>query len=127
MLIALAGELDTSVSQLLGELDSEKETNDLKAISGKLEVINLQLANISKARTRTIRGILIGICIVIVLIFMGLYLVGDDYRHWDYSDPEVAIAGTLWHGFAWFFGRLAPLVFIGCVIGLLMTWRKKDE
>ena len=44
MLITLADELDTSVSVLLGETVMEPMTDDLKAISEKLEVINLQLA-----------------------------------------------------------------------------------
>ena len=44
MLITLADELDTSVSVLLGETVMESMTDDLKAISEKLEVINLQLA-----------------------------------------------------------------------------------
>ncbi len=40
MLIALAEELDTSVSVLLGELVNDVEKDDLKTISEKLEVIN---------------------------------------------------------------------------------------
>lgn len=44
MLIALADELDTSVGVLLGEPVAEPIQDDLKVISEKLEVINLQLA-----------------------------------------------------------------------------------
>lgn len=43
-MISLADELDTSVSELLGEPITEPATDDLKTISEKLEVINLQLA-----------------------------------------------------------------------------------
>lgn len=49
MLISLADELDTSVSELLGEPITEPATDDLKTISEKLEVINLQLAKRSMA------------------------------------------------------------------------------
>ncbi len=44
MLIILANELDTTVSELLGEPVAEPTTDDLKILSEKLEVINLQLA-----------------------------------------------------------------------------------
>ena len=41
MLIALADELDTSVSVLLGENIQEDGSDDIKSISEKLQVINL--------------------------------------------------------------------------------------
>lgn len=44
MLILLADELDTSVSVLLGENVQENSLDDIKTISEKLEVINLQFA-----------------------------------------------------------------------------------
>ena len=44
MLISLSEALATPVSTLLGENVTEPEADDLKAISAKLEVINLQLA-----------------------------------------------------------------------------------
>ena len=54
MLISLAEELDTSVSILLGETVNETNQNDLKTISEKLEVINLQLAKKSENRIKAI-------------------------------------------------------------------------
>lgn len=44
MLIAISEVLETPVSTLLGEKVIAAEADDLKAISAKLEVINLQLA-----------------------------------------------------------------------------------
>ena len=44
MLICLADALDTTVSELLGETISESSPDDLKTISEKLEIINLQFA-----------------------------------------------------------------------------------
>lgn len=55
MLIALAEELDTSVSVLLGELVNDVEKDDLKTISEKLEVINLQLAKKSQNKIKAVR------------------------------------------------------------------------
>lgn len=45
MLISLADEFGVSVSDLLGEAISESASDELRAISEKLEVINLQLSN----------------------------------------------------------------------------------
>ena len=59
MLITLADELDTSVNVLLGETVTESMTDDLKVISKKLEVINLQLAKRNMVKIKTIRLILI--------------------------------------------------------------------
>ena len=49
LLISLAAELDTSVSNLLGETMPEQKPEDLKVLSEKLEVINLQLAKPERA------------------------------------------------------------------------------
>ena len=43
MLISISEVLETPVSTLLGENISESKVDDLKAISEKLEIINLQL------------------------------------------------------------------------------------
>ena len=61
MLVSLAEELDTSVSTLLGETIQEEGLNekDLKNISEKLEVINLQFAKRNKRKIKTIRYLLI--------------------------------------------------------------------
>ncbi len=125
MLIALADELDTSVSELLGETVTEPAADDLKTISEKLEVINLQLAKRSMARIKTIRWILIALCILILLIFAALAAINGSYLNWDYNDPESAIAGTLLHGFEFVFVRLAPIVFLASVAGIIFTYKKR--
>ena len=71
MLILLADELDTSVSVLLGENVQENNSDDIKTISEKLEVINLQLAKRSMAKVKTVRWILISLCILIVMLFIA--------------------------------------------------------
>ena len=125
MLIALADELDTSVSELLGETVTEPAADDLKTISEKLEVINLQLAKRSMARIKTIRWILIALCILILLIFAALAAINGSYLNWDYNDPESAIAGTLLHGFEFVFVRLAPVVFLASAVGIIFTYKKR--
>lgn len=37
---------------------------------------------------------------------------------------SLAVAGTLLHGFEYFFVRLAPFVFIASVTGIVLTYKK---
>ena len=125
MLITLADELDTSVNVLLGETVTESMTDDLKVISKKLEVINLQLAKRNMVKIKTIRLILIALCAFIVLVFIALTIMQSYYLRWNYNNPELAVAGTILHGFEFVFVRLAPLVFIASVIGIAITYKKR--
>lgn len=124
MLIALSDALATPVSALLGEPVVEAKADDLKALAGKLEVINLQLARQKAARRKTLRWLLIALCAVTVIIAAALVLLNSPYLGWNYSDPETAVAGAAFHAFEWLFVRLAPLVLIGAVIGLVLTRSK---
>lgn len=125
MLIALAEELDTSVSALLGETIQEYEADDIKEISEKLQVINLQLAKRRAARIKTIRWLLISMSSLIVIIFVALAVINGSYLDWNYNNPELAVAGTILHGFEFVFVRIAPFVFIASVVGIIMTYRKR--
>ncbi len=127
MLIILANELDTTVSELLGEPVAEPTTDDLKILSEKLEVINLQLTKRSITKVKTIRWILISLCAVIVVIFIALASTNSFYLNWNYNynDPELAVAGTILHGFEFLFVRLAPIVFWTSVVGIVVTYKKR--
>lgn len=125
MLIMLADELDVTVNELLGEPVVETTTNDLKILSEKLEVINLQLAKRSITRVKTIRWLLISLCAVIVIIFIVLASINSSYLNWNYNDPELAVAGTIMHGFEFLFVRLAPIVFLASVVGIVVTYKKR--
>lgn len=124
MLISLSEALETSVSALLGEPVAEAKADDLKAIAEKLEVINLQLARQKAARRKALRWLLIALCAVTVIISAALMLLNSPYLGWNYSDPETAVAGAAFHAFEWLFVRLAPLVLISAVIGLVLTRNK---
>lgn len=125
MLIALADELDVSVGVLLGETVTEPMPDDLKTISEKLEVINLQLAKRSMVRLKAIRGILISVCALIVITFIILAAMQSSYLGWDYNNPELAVVGTIVHGFEFVFVRLAPIVLLISVVGIVMTYKKR--
>ena len=125
MLISLSEVLETPVSALLGEAVVEAEPDALKAISEKLEVINLQLAQRKTARRKIIRWLLIALCAVIVMVFAVLGVLNSPYLGWDYSDPETAVLGVAFHAFEWLFVRTAPVILIAAIIGILLTFRKK--
>ena len=125
MLISISKVLETPVSTLLGENISESKVADLKAISEKLEIINLQLSQRKNKRRKIVHWILILLCIVITIIFISLILLNSPYLNWNYSNPENAVLGVAYHSFEWLFIRIAPIIFIGLIIGIFLT-RKKD-
>lgn len=125
MLISLSEVLEIPVSTLLGETVIETEVDGLKAISEKLEVINLQLAQRKAAGRKIVRWLLISLCAIIVMIFAALIIWSSPYLGWDYSDPETAVLGVAFHAFEWLFVRVAPVILIAALIGIFFT-RKKD-
>ena len=124
MLIALSEELATPVSTLLGEDIAEAQSDDLRAIAAKLEVINVQLARRKATSKKIVRGILIALCVIIVATFAALCVVESPYMGWDYSDPETAMLGMSFHSFEWLFVRLAPIVLMGAIGGIALTCRR---
>ena len=87
VLISLSEVLETPVSTLLGETVMETESDTLKAISEKLEVINLQLAQRKSMRRKIIYWSLISLCIILVIVFSVLLELESPYLVWNYSDP----------------------------------------
>ncbi len=124
MLIAISEALETPVSTLLGETVQESQADDLRAISEKLEIINLQLAQRKATRRKIIHWLLISFCVVIVIIFAVLLEVQSPYLGWDYSDPETAVVGVAFHAFEWLFVRVAPILLIGAIVGVFLTRKK---
>lgn len=124
LLLALSDALETPVSALLGEATPEPEADDLKAISQKLEVINLQLSRRQQSRRKTAHWLFISLAIVIVLITAVLFFLNSPYLGWNFNDPETAVLGTAVHSFEWGFIRVAPIVLIGTIAGIVMTRRK---
>ena len=124
MLVSLSEVLETPVSILLGEPVIEPQAYDLKAISEKLEIINLQLARSKAARRKALHWLLIALCAVIAATFAVLAVWNSSYLGWDFSDPDTAVAGAALHAFEWLFVRFAPFVLIAAVIGAVFTRRK---
>ena len=125
MLISLSEVFETPVSTLLGETVVETQVDGVKAISEKLEVINLQLAQRKATRRKMIHWLLISLCAVIAIIFAAVLALNSPYLGWNYSDPETAVLGTAFHSFEWLFVRAAPIILIGAIIGIFLTRKKK--
>ena len=125
MLISISEAFETPVSALLGEIVIETEVDSLKAISEKLEVINLQLVQRKTTRRKMIQWSLISLCAVIVILFAILLALESPYLGWDYGDPETAVLGVAFHSLEWLFVRVAPVILIGAVIGICVTQKKE--
>lgn len=125
MLISISKALETTVSTLLGETVAESEADDLKVISEKLEVINLQLAQRKTARRKILHWIFILLCAAVVTVFATLIVLNSPYLGWNYNDPETAVFGAAFHVFEYLFVRAAPFILIGSIVGIVLTRKPK--
>lgn len=125
MLISISEILEAPVSTLLGGTVVETEADNLKAISEKLEMINLQLAQRKTTRRKISHWLLISLCAAIVIISVILILINSPYLGWDYNSPETAVLGVAFHALEWLFVRAAPIIFVGAAVGIFLT-RKKE-
>lgn len=124
LLISLSEALETPVSRLLGETVMESEVDTVKALSEKLEIINLQFARRKALRRKVLHWSLISLCVIIAAVSAALAAANSPYLGWDYGDPEIAVAGTFFHAFEWLFVRLAPLLLAGAIVGIYLTRKK---
>ena len=124
MLISISEVLETPVGVLLGETVKEDAPEDLKAISEKLEIINLQLARQKASSRKIFHWIFILLSAVIVILFIIIGTAGSPYLNWDFGNPEIAVAGTVLHAFEWIFVRIAPFALIGTIVGAVLTRKR---
>ncbi len=124
MLISVSNVLETPVNVLIGETVTEQRADDLKVISEKLEIINLQLAQRKTARRKALRWLFILICLATMATFVILGVLKSPYLSWNYNDPETAVFGAIFHVFEYLFVRLAPLIFAGAIVGIVLVRNK---
>ena len=124
LLIALSEALDTPVSTLLGETVVESEADAVKALSEKLEIINLQFARKKAMRRVVLHWLFIAVCVGILAVAAVLAVVNSPYLGWDYSAPETAFMGVAIHALEWGFIRLAPFALIAALVGVFLTRKK---
>ena len=124
LLIALSEALETPVSTLLGETMAESEADTVKALSEKLEIINLQFARRKAMRRSALHWLFIAVCVGILAMAAVLAAVNSPYLGWDYSAPETAVMGVAIHAFEWGFVRLAPCALIAALVGVFLTRKR---
>ncbi|MCI8505963.1 MAG: helix-turn-helix transcriptional regulator [Lachnospiraceae bacterium] len=124
MLISISEALETPVSTLLGKTVVESKVDDLKVISEKLEIINLQLAQKKTGKRKILHWLFLSLCALIVTISVVLIVLNSSYLGWNYDDPETAVVGVAFHAFEWMFVRLAPIIFVGAIAGIFLTGKK---
>ncbi len=124
MLISISDVLEAPVGVLLGETVAENAPDDLKAISEKLETVNLQLARQKAAKRKILHWTFILLSAAIVVVFAILCAAKSPYLNWDYSDPETAVAGAALHAFEFLFVRIAPFALIGTITGAVLTRKR---
>lgn len=124
MLISISEILETPVCELLGETLTEQKPDDLKAISEKLEEINLQFAKRKQNRRKTLFWLFVIFGSLVVITAVLLIKLQSPYLNWNFADPETAVVGTAFHIFEFCFFRLAPFALLGAVIGAIITAKR---
>ena len=124
MLISISEVFEIPVSTLLGENIPESKVDDLKAICEKLEIINLQLLQRKNERRKIVHWLLILLCVITMIIFISLFLLNSPYLNWDYNNPENAVLGVAFHSFEWLFVKIAPIIIIASITGIVLTRKK---
>ena len=127
LLISISEVLETPVSTLLGETVATPTEDGLKAITEKLEVINLQLARRKAARQKAIHWFFILSGVMTVALSAALVRFHSPYLSWDYSDPETAVAAVGHHALEWLFVRIAPFALLGAILGIFLTRKGSSD
>ena len=102
----------------------ESEADAVKALSEKLEIINLQFARRKAMRRSALHWLLIAVCVGIMAVAAVLSVVHSPYLGWDCSAPETDVMGVAIHAFEWGFVRLAPFALIAALVGVFLTRKR---
>ena len=124
MLVSISEALEVPVSTLLGETVSGYEYDDSKEIAEKSEILDLKIGRENNFLRKMLHWLFIVLCAIIVIIFAVLVVWNSPYLGWDYSNPETAVVGVLFHAFEWLFVRTAPLVLVTVIAAIILTRRK---
>ncbi len=60
-----------------------------------------------------------------ILLCVVLIVLNNPYLDWNFNDSETAVVGVAFHAFEWFFVRLTPIIFIGAIVGVILTRNKE--
>lgn len=74
---------------------------------------------------KILHWLMISLLAAIAVGYAVLGVFGSAYLDWDFSDPEIAVVGTMLHGLEWIFVRMAPIAVLGLLAGIFLTRKKK--
>lgn len=123
MLVAIGEVLGTPVRRGARHPDEHAAGRDrshiraggLQALFEILEVLNDQFARAQESKRHVLHALCIAIAAATTLVLIALASIGGSYLEWDFSNPEYAVAGTMFHGFEWIFARVAPTILAGSI------------
>lgn len=124
LLEALSEALETPVSVLLGKNVVLREERT-EVLAKKLEEINFQLARRKERERKVLHWFFLLACAGIAAGFLLLFFLKSPYLGWNFSDPEAAVMGTLFHGFEYLFVRAAPVLMAGAAVGAFLTRKRQ--
>ena len=75
---------------------------------------------------KILHWLMISLLTAIAAGFTVLGVFGSAYLGWDFSDPEIAVVGTILHGLEWVFVRTAPIAVMALLPGIFLTRKKKE-
>lgn len=125
LLEALSEALETPVSVLLGKNVVLREEERTEMLAKKLEEINFQLARRKERERKALHGFFLLACAGITAGLLLLFFLKSPYLGWNFSDPEAAVMGTLFHGFEYLFVRVSPVLLAGAVVGTFLTRKRQ--
>ena len=119
MLLVLSELFQVSVNAILEEAPVG-EAEPAGSLSQKPEGINRQTGR------KILHWLMISLLAAIAAGYAVLGVFGSAYLGWDFSDPEIAVVGTILHGMEWVFVRTAPIAVIALLPGIFLTRKKKE-
>lgn len=112
MLVSLSNALDVPGNTLLDQ-----------DVSKKLNAINLPVNQQKDNKRKFLFWVLVALCIILIITFIGIMMLGNTYMEWNYENIETALLGFSVHSFIWIYIRVASIIFICCLIGIFYLKR----
>lgn len=126
MLLTLSEALQTPVNAILEETPAQ-EAESAGDLPREPEELNRQLSQNRQTRRKLLHWLLILLLAAIAAGYAALGVFGSAYLGWDFSDPEIAVVGTILHGLEWVFVRTAPIAVLGLLPGIFLTRKRKGS
>ena len=118
MLLALSEVLQVPVNAILEEAPVEA-VEPTGSLPQKREGWNRETGR------KILHWTMISLLAAIAVGYAVLGVFGSVYLGWDFSDPEIAVVGTMLHGLEWIFVRMAPIAVMALLPGIFLTRKKK--